>query len=136
MLFRSCVALVITSFLGITLVACSSHPSQSLISRDVYLQQFVGQSSTYILSHLQLSQIDYQQVGTVEQTKRALRYQVIRPVRIPIPMAQHPTTGIGAVPLNMGIPSHESYDVALTCDLYFRLQQGIATAVYVSGQRC
>ena len=136
MLFRSCVALVIASFLGITLVACSSHPSQSVISRDVYLQQFVGQSSTYILSHLQLSQIDYQQVGTVEQTKRALRYQVIRPVRIPIPMAQHPTTGIGAVPLNMGIPSHESYDVALTCDLYFRLQQGIATAVYVSGQRC
>lgn len=136
MLFRSCVALVITSFLGITLVACSSHPSQSVISRDIYLQQFVGQSSTYILSHLQLSQIDYQQVGTVEQTKRALRYQVIRPVRIPIPMAQHPTTGIGAVPLNIGIPSHESYDVALTCDLYFRLQQGIATAVYVSGQRC
>ncbi len=90
----------------------------------------------YILPHLQLSQIDYQQVGTVEQTKRALRYQVIRPVRIPIPMAQHPTTGIGAVPLNIGIPSHESYDVALTCDLYFRLQQGIATAVYVSGQRC
>ena len=136
MLFRSCIALVIASFLGITLVACSSHPPQSVISRDVYLQQFVGQSSAYVLSHLQLSQIGYQQVGTVEQTKRALRYQVIRPVRIPIPMAQHPTTGIGAVPLNMGIPSHESYDVALTCDLYFRLQQGIATAVYVSGQRC
>ncbi len=72
MLFRSCVALVITSFLGITLVACSSHPSQSVISRDVYLQQFVGQSSTYILSHLQLSQIDYQQVGTVEQTQASL----------------------------------------------------------------
>ena len=136
MLFRSCVALVITSFLGITLVACSSHPSQSVISRDAYLQQFVGQSSDYILTHLRLSKMGYQQVGLVEQTKQALRYQVIRPVRIPIPMAQHPTTGIGAVPLNMGIPSHESYDVALTCDLYFRLQQGIATAVYVSGQRC
>ena len=135
MLFRSCVA-CITGLFALSLVACSSNPPHSTLNRDAYLQQFVVQSSTYILSHLQLSQIDYQQVGTVEQTKRALRYQVIRPVRIPIPMAQHPTTGIGAVPLNMGIPSHESYDVALTCDLYFRLQQGIATAVYVSGQRC
>ncbi|MDM1718792.1 hypothetical protein [Acinetobacter towneri] len=136
MLFRSCVALVITSFLGITLVACSSHPSQSVISRDVYLQQFVGQSSQYILTHLQLSQIGYQQLGTAQATPQLLHYRIIRPVRVPIPMAQHPTTGIGAVPLNIGIPSHESYDVALTCDLYFRLQQGIATAVYVSGQRC
>lgn len=119
MLFRSCVALVIASFLGITLVACSSHPPQSVISRDVYLQQFVGQSSAYVLSHLQLSQIGYQQVGTVEQTKQALRYQVIRPVRIPIPTAQHPTTRIGAVPLNMGIPSHESYDLALSSILFF-----------------
>ena len=136
MLFRSCIALVIALFLGITLVACSSHPPQSVISRDAYLQQFVGQSSDYILTHLRLSKMGYQQVGLVEQTKQALRYQVIRPVRIPIPTAQHPTTRIGAVPLNMGIPSHESYDVALTCDLYFRLQQGIATAVYVSGQRC
>ena len=135
MLFRSCVA-CITGLFALSLVACSSNPPHSTLNRDAYLQQFIGQSSQYILTHLQLSQIDYQQVGTVEQTKRALRYQVIRPVRIPIPMAQHPTTGIGAVPLNMGIPSHESYDVALTCDLYFRLQQGIATAVYVSGQRC
>ena len=85
---------------------------------------------------MQLSQIGYQQLGTAQATPQLLHYRIIRPVRVPIPMAQHPTTGIGAVPLNIGIPSHESYDVALTCDLYFRLQQGIATAVYVSGQRC
>ena len=136
MLFRSCVALVITSFLGITLVACSSHPPQSVISRDVYLQQFVGQSSAYVLSHLQLSQIGYQQVGRVEQTKQALRYQVIRPVRIPIPTAQHPTTRIGAVPLNMGIPSHESYDLPLSCYIIFHLEHNIATSVSYSGRYC
>lgn len=136
MLFRSCVALVIASFLGITLVACSSHPPQSVISRDVYLQQFVGQSSAYVLSHLQLSQIGYQQVGTVEQTKQALLYQVIRPVRIPIPTAQHPTTRIGAVPLNMGIPSHESYDLALSCYIIFHLEHNIATSVSYSGRYC
>ena len=136
MLFRSCVALVIASFLGITLVSCSSHPPQSVISRDVYLQQFVGQSSAYVLSHLQLSQIGYQQVGTVEQTKQALRYQVIRPVRIPIPTAQHPTTRIGAVPLNMGIPSHESYDLALSCYIIFHLEHNIATSVSYSERNC
>ncbi len=85
-------------------MACSSNPPHSTLNRDAYLQQFIGQSSQYILTHLQLSRIDYQQVGTVEQTKLALRYQVIRPVRIPIPMAQHPTTGIGAVPLNVVSP--------------------------------
>ena len=136
MLFRSCIALVIASFLGITLVACSSHPPQSVISRDVYLQQFVGQSSAYVLSHLQLSQIGYQQVGTVEQTKQALRYQVIRPVRIPIPTAQHPTSRIGAVPLNMGIPSHESYDLPLSCYIIFHLEHNIATSVSYSGRYC
>lgn len=136
MLFRSCVALVIASFLGITLVACSSHPPQSVRSRDVYLQQFVGQSSAYVLSHLQLSQIGYQQVGTVEQTKQALRYQVIHPVRIHIPTAQHPTTRIGAVPLNMGIPSHESYDLALSCYIIFHLEHNIATSVSYSGRNC
>ena len=136
MLFRSCVTMIIASILGIPLTACSSHPPHSALSRDAYLQQFVGQPSTYILSHLQLSQIDYQQVGTVEQTKRALRYQVIRPVRIPIPMAQHPTTGIGAVPLNMGIPSHESYDVALSCYIIFHLEHNIATSVSYSGRHC
>ena len=136
MLFRSCIALVIALFLGITLVACSSHPPQSVRSRDVYLQQFVGQSSAYVLSHLQLSQIGYQQVGTVEQTKQALRYQVIRPVRIPIPTAQHPTTRIGAVPLNMGIPSHESYDLALSCYIIFHLEHNIATSVSYSGRNC
>ena len=136
MLFRSCIALVIASFLGITLVACSSHPPQSVISRDVYLQQFVGPSSAYVLSHLQLSQIGYRQVGTVEQTKQALRYQVIRPVRIPIPTAQHPTTRIGAVPLNMGIPSHESYDLALSCYIIFHLEHNIATSVSYSERNC
>ncbi|UIP24782.1 hypothetical protein [Acinetobacter towneri] len=136
MLFRSCVTMIIASILGIPLTACSSHPPHSSLSRDAYLQQFMGQSSAYILSHLQLSQIDYQQVGTVEQTKRALRYQVIRPVRIPIPMAQHPTTGIGAVPLNMGIPSHESYDVALSCYIIFHLEHNIATSVSYSGRHC
>ncbi|WP_257232929.1 hypothetical protein [Acinetobacter sp. YH01012] len=76
MLFRSCVA-CITGLFALSLVACSSNPPHSTLNRDAYLQQFIGQSSQYILTHLQLSQIDYQQVGTVEQTKRALRYQVI-----------------------------------------------------------
>lgn len=135
MLFRSCVACIAVLF-ALSLVACSSNPPHSTLNRDAYLQQFIGQSSQYILTHLQLSQIGYQQLGTAQATPQLLHYRIIRPVRVPIPMAQHPTTGIGAVPLNIGIPSHESYDVALTCDLYFRLQQGIATAVYVSGQRC
>ena len=136
MLFRSCVTMIIASILGIPLTACSSHPPHSSLSRDAYLQQFMGQSSAYIFTHLQLSQIGYQQVGTIEHTKQTLRYQVIRPVRIPIPMAQHPTTGIGAVPLNTGIPSHESYDLALSCYIIFHLEHNIATSVSYSGQRC
>ena len=136
MLFRSCVTMIIASILGIPLTACSSHPPHSSLSRDAYLQQFMGQSSAYIFTHLQLSQIGYQQVGTVEQTKQALRYQVIRPVRIPIPTAQHPTTRIGAVPLNMGIPSHESYDLALSCYIIFHLEHNIATSVSYSGRYC
>ena len=128
--------MVIVLFLGITLVACSSHQPQSVISRDAYLQQFIGQSSDYILTHLRLSNMGYQKVGLVEQTKQALRYQVIRPVRIPIPTAQHPTTRIGAVPLNMGIPSHESYDLALSCYIIFHLEHNIATSVSYSGRYC
>lgn len=136
MLFRPCVTLIVASILGITLTACSSHPPQSSLSRDAYLQQFVGQSSDYILTHLCLSKMGYQQVSLVEQTKQALRYQVIRPVRIPIPTAQHPTTRIGAVPLNMGIPSHESYDLALSCYIIFHLEHNIATSVSYSERNC
>ena len=135
MLFRSCVA-CITGLFALSLVACSSNPPHSTLNRDAYLQQFIGQSSQYILTHLQLSQIGYQQLGTAQATPQLLHYRIIRPVRVPIPMAQHPTTGIGAVPLNMGIPSHESYDVALSCYIIFHLEHNIATSVSYSGRYC
>ena len=88
------------------------------------------------MTHLHLNQIGYKQLREILSHPETLHYRVIRPVRIPITMTQHPNAEIGAVPLNMGISSHESYYVTLSCDLYFQLQQDIATAVYISGQRC
>ncbi len=120
-------------------MACSSHPPHSTLNRDAYLQQFIGQSSTIYPDPFAVKP-NWLSTSLVQlelpQQCLTLPVSFVLYV-IPIPMAQHPTTGIGAVPLNMGIPSHESYDVALTCYIVFSPTAGYCyRSVRYRGQRC
>lgn len=120
--------------LASVLFGCSSTPVMNATEREKYLAQFVGQSSSYIQSHLDLAKLGYQNATAPFVQQNTLSYTVIRPISIPIPMAQNPALGAGAgtaVP----IPT-QSYDASLQCEIRFQLQNQIATAVQLSGRTC
>jgi hypothetical protein len=118
------------------LTACTTTSTITALQRDAYLQQFIGRSSQYIQAHLDLSRLGYRQVHAPVRNSQTLTYTVIRPVRIPVPIAPHPAgTGPGAVPIQVTPPA-QSYDVKLQCRITFLLKAQIATAVSSTGPTC
>lgn len=125
------VALALFAF---SLSACVTTPSSTRAERDAYLAQFVGQSSQQIRQQLDLSLLGYEQVSSPQISPQALTYTVIRPISIPIPVANAPATGPAHIPAPIG-PAN-SYDVNLHCQIVFRLEQNIARSVHYSGRTC
>ena len=114
---------------------CASLPTTAQ-QRDAYLQQFIGQSSQTIQKQLDLSQLGYQHVQPPILQDHTLTYTVIRPISIPIPLAQNPLSiATGAIPIPV-TPSAQSYDAHLACKIIFRLQDNIAKSVYYTGRTC
>ncbi|RKG31795.1 hypothetical protein [Acinetobacter tianfuensis] len=114
---------------------CATAPIMSAAERENYLQRFIGQSSTSIQANLNLENLGYQNASEPVLNSNSLTYTVLRPVSIPIPMAQNPALGSGAgtaVPIQPA----QRYDTDLTCQISFQLEQGIAKAVYMSGRTC
>jgi hypothetical protein len=106
------------------------------MQRDAYLEQFIGQSSQTIQAKLNLSSIGYQQVLLPTVDDQTLTYTVIRPVTIPMPMAQNPADiDSGSVPIQIP-PRAQSYDVNLQCKIIYRLEHNIAKSVYYTGRTC
>ena len=116
--------------------ACTTTSTTTAMQRDTYLQQFIGQSSQSIQANLDLSSIGYQQVLSPTVDTQTLTYTVIRPISIPMPMAQNPADiDSGAVPIQI-TPRAQSYDVNLQCKIIYRLEQNIAKSVHYTGRTC
>ena len=118
------------------LYGCTTSATTSAQQRDAYLQRFIGQSSQTIQTKLNLSSIGYQQVLLPSVDDQTLTYTVIRPITIPIPMAQNPADiDSGTVPIQIP-PRAQSYDVNLQCKIIYRLEHNIAKSVYYTGRTC
>ena len=126
--------------LGVSLLllhGCASSPSMNAMQREAYLQQFIGKSSAEIRAQLDLSRIGYQQLRAPELRGNALIYTAARAISIPVPMAQNPALGMGA---GSAVPvpgtAANSYDVHLSWQIRFQLEQNIAKAVHLTGRTC
>ncbi|MGB8696104.1 hypothetical protein [Acinetobacter sp.] len=119
--------------------ACTTTPTTTTtttMQRDAYLQQFIGQSSQAIQANLDLGSIGYQQVLSPTVNDQTLTYTVIRPMTIPVPMAQNPADiDSGAIPIQI-TPRAQSYDVNLQCKIVYYLEQNIAKSVHYTGRTC
>ena len=116
--------------------ACTTTSTTTAMQRDTYLQQFIGQTSQSIQANLDLSSIGYQQVLSPAVDAHTLTYTVIRPISIPMPMAQNPADiDSGAVPIQI-TPRAQSYDVNLQCKIVYRLENNIAKSVHYRGRTC
>lgn len=114
---------------------CASLPTTAQ-QRDAYLQQFIGHSSQSIQQQLDLSQLGYQHMKPAVLQAHTLTYTVIRPISIPIPMAQNPISiAAGTIPIPV-TPSAQQYDAALECKIIFNLENNIAKSVYYTGRTC
>ena len=119
-----------------SLSACTSPLSSSQIDREAYLQSFIGQSSELIDQNLDLKRLGYQQISEPHLSEQQLSYIVQRPLTIPLPIAQFPAAGTGAVPIPTNISPVTGYDVNLQCKISFLLKDNIATAVRTTGRTC
>ena len=118
------------------LYGCATSPTTTAQQRDAYLQQFIGQTSQSIQAKLDLSSIGYQQVLSPAVDAHTLTYTVIRPITIPMPMAQNPADiDSGAVPIQI-TPRAQSYDLNLQCKIVYRVEQNIAKSVHYTGRTC
>ncbi|TQR68161.1 hypothetical protein [Acinetobacter sp. RF14B] len=119
-----------------SLSACTSPLSSSQIDREAYLQSLIGQSSEQIDQNLDLKRLGYQQISGPHLSGQQLSYIVQRPLTIPLPIAQFPAAGTGAVPIPTNISPVTGYDVNLQCKISFLLKNNIATAVRTTGRTC
>ncbi len=118
------------------LYGCTTSPTTSAAQRDAYLQQFIGQSSQSIQARLDLTRIGYQQVLAPVANDQTLTYTVIRPVTIPVPMAQNPADiNAGHIPIQL-MPRAHSYELNLQCKIIYHLENNIATSLHYSGHTC
>ncbi|MDD2947129.1 MAG: hypothetical protein PHG15_15440, partial [Acinetobacter sp.] len=118
------------------LTACTTTSTTTAMQRDAYLQQFIGQTSQSIQAKLDLTRIGYQLVLAPVANDQTLTYTVIRPVTIPVPMAQNPADiNAGHIPIQV-TPRAQSYDVNLQCKIIYRLEHNIATSVHYTGHTC
>lgn len=118
------------------LSACQSTSSPVKVDRDTYLQQFLGQSSQSIRSRLDLKVLGYQQLAAPVLSENKLSYVVQRPVAIPLPIAQFPVAGTGAVPIPLSASPTTGYDANLQCIITFYLENNIAQDLTYTGRTC
>lgn len=126
--------------LAFVLQACTTPRWQSIQLQD-YLQPYVGQSATAIQNSLNLNELGFQTLKHPQMTTNTLTYTVLRPINIPIPIAESisgsgPNMG-GSVRLNSASTRQQSYDVNFYCHIIFELdQQQIARSIRYEGKAC
>ena len=127
-------SLFLCSALGLS--ACMSSPQQTTSLPD-YLKPFIGQSASSIQQQLDLRSLGLQTLNQPQNQHNQLVYTVIRPVRIPIPIAQSAEMGAQNILIqNMG-NADSAYDLNLQCKIIFELdQQQIARSIRYEGKAC
>ena len=127
-------SLFLCSALGLS--ACMSSPQQTNSLPD-YLKPFIGQSASSIQQQLNLRSLGLQTLNQPQNQHNQLVYTVIRPVRIPIPIAQSAEMGAQNILIqNMG-NADSAYDLNLQCKIIFELdQQQIARSIRYEGKAC
>ena len=127
-------SLFLCSALGLS--ACMSSPQQTTRLPD-YLQPYIGQSASSIQQQLNLRSLGLQTLNQPQNQHNQLVYTVIRPVRIPIPIAQSAEMGAQNILIqNMG-NADSAYDLNLQCKIIFELdQQQIARSIRYEGKAC
>ena len=116
--------------------ACTTTSQTTAMQRDLYLEQFSGQSSQYIQANLDLTRLGYQQVQSASVTPNRITYTVIRPIAIPLSIPQSIAgSQPGAVPIQVN-SNPERYDVHLQCIIVFTLENQIAKSVHYTGRTC
>lgn len=116
--------------------ACTTTSQTTAMQRDLYLEQFIGQSSQYIQANLDLTRLGYQQVQSATVTPNRITYTVIRPIALPLSIPQSIAgSQPGAVPIQVN-SNPERYDVHLQCIIVFTLENQIAKSVHYTGRTC
>lgn len=116
--------------------ACTTTSQTTAMQRDLYLEQFIGQSSQQIQANLDLTRLGYQQVQSASVTPNRITYTVIRPIAIPLSIPQSIAgSQPGAVPIQVN-SNPERYDVHLQCIIVFTLENQIAKSVHYTGRTC
>lgn len=116
--------------------ACTTTSQTTAMQRDLYLEQFIGQSSQQIQANLDLTRLGYQQIQSATVTPNRITYTVIRPIAIPLSIPQSIAgSQPGAVPIQVN-SNPERYDVHLQCMIVFTLENQIAKSVHYTGRTC
>lgn len=120
----------------IGLSACMTSPQRTTSLPD-YLQPYIGQSASSIQQQLDLRPLGLQTLAQPQNHNNQLVYTVIRPVRIPIPIAQSAEMGAQNIPIQSMGNAGSAYDLNLQCKIIFELdQQQIARSIRYEGKAC
>lgn len=122
------------------LQGCTTSGWQSVKLQD-YLQPYIGQSADNIQQNLNLRSLGFQTLKQPQKTNDNLIFTVLRPINIPIPIAQSfgdaSSPMSGSVRLGSVSTSQQSYDVNFYCHIIFELdQQQIARSIRYEGKAC
>ncbi|WP_436898866.1 hypothetical protein [Acinetobacter gyllenbergii] len=122
------------------LQGCSTPGWQSVQLQD-YLQPYLGQSADQIQQNLNLRSLGFQTLKQPQRTNKNLVFTVLRPINIPVPIAQ--SFGNASSPMNGSVrlgsvsTSQQSYDVNFYCHIIFELdQQQVAQSIRYEGKAC
>ena len=110
---------------------------QNRTSLPNYLQLFIGQSAIIIQQQFDLKPLGFQTIAQPIKQSNQLIYTVIRPIRIPIPIAQSAELGAQNIPIQSAGNTDSTYDLNLKCHIIFELdQQQIARSIRHEGKAC
>ena len=120
----------------LSLQACTT-AYQNRTSLPDYLQPFIGQSATIIQQQFDLKPLGFQTIAPPIKQSNQLIYSVIRPIRIPIPIAQSAELGAQNIQIQSAGNADSTYDLNLKCHIIFELdQQQIARSIRYEGKAC
>ncbi len=106
-----------------------------------YLDQFIGQSREDIIKTIDFKQFGFSTItpSKVLQNGSQLVYSINRPLNIPIPIPETNFGGINGTPSGMKPTLHSmsnSYQVDLTCNIIFQLENNVVTKWEAKGRAC
>ncbi|WPC35194.1 hypothetical protein O4M77_01790 [Acinetobacter sp. YWS30-1] len=128
--------ILLSLILGISLTACATINSTKSRQLDQQLQQYIGQSAKSIRKDLDLTALGFKTSKVPLQTEKRLSYTVLRTIELPLgtPAIQQ-SVSIGA-PVRLATAPGPGYQVEMSCQIHFQLEQGIAQSVQYSGRAC